>query len=45
MTANVRFMPNIPTRLHDGVSGLAVPELVEVRGEVYFPVAGVRGDQ
>ena len=47
VTANVRFMPNIPTRLHDGVSGLAVPELVEVRGEVYFPVAefGAINDQ
>ena len=35
VTANVRTLDNVPTRL----TGSAVPELLEVRGEVYFPVA------
>ncbi len=39
VTANVRHMPNIPTRLHQGSDGAPVPNLLEVRGEVYFPVA------
>ena len=43
VTANVRFMPNIPTRLHPSGDGQAVPDLLEVRGEVYFPVAAFRG--
>ncbi len=41
VTGNVRFVPSIPTSLRaDG--GHPVPALVEVRGEVFFPVAGVR---
>lgn len=39
VTANVRHMPNIPTKLHATSDGQDIPELVEVRGEVYFPVA------
>lgn len=39
VTANVRHMPNIPLRLHAGADGSPVPALLEVRGEVYFPVA------
>mgnify|MGYP002400382472 CR=1 FL=1 len=47
VTANVRHMPNIPTRLHPGADGAPVPRLLEVRGEVYFPVAefGAINDQ
>ncbi|MCW2508238.1 MAG: ligA [Modestobacter sp.] len=37
VTANVRTMPDVPQQL-TGDDG-AVPELLEVRGEVYFPVA------
>lgn len=37
VTANVRHMPNIPTRLQ-AVDGVEIPALLEVRGEVYFPV-------
>src|SRR5207253_4136017 len=36
VTPNVRTIDNVPERL----SGDDVPELLEVRGEVYFPVAG-----
>ncbi|PZS27987.1 MAG: DNA ligase (NAD(+)) LigA [Pseudonocardiales bacterium] len=36
VTNNVKTIDVIPTRL----AGAGVPELVEVRGEVYFPVAG-----
>ena len=36
VTNNVKTIDVIPTRL----SGTDVPELLEVRGEVYFPVAG-----
>jgi DNA ligase (NAD+) len=35
VTANVRTMENVPQQL----SGDDVPELLEVRGEIYFPVA------
>ena len=42
VTANVRHMSNIPTRLRARSGGVAVPELLEVRGEVYFPVAKFR---
>ncbi|MGV1035103.1 MAG: NAD-dependent DNA ligase LigA [Microbacteriaceae bacterium] len=35
VTENVRLIPGIPTEL----AGTGHPELVEVRGEVYFPVA------
>lgn len=35
MTANVRTMAGVPQQL----SGDDVPELLEVRGEIYFPVA------
>ncbi|MDQ3733985.1 MAG: NAD-dependent DNA ligase LigA, partial [Actinomycetota bacterium] len=38
VTANVKTLDNVPTRL----TGDDVPELLEVRGEVYFPVAGFR---
>ncbi len=35
VTENVRYIPSIPRRL----SGEGHPELVEVRGEIFFPVA------
>jgi DNA ligase (NAD+) len=35
VTANVRTMENVPQQL----TGDGVPELLEVRGEIYFPVA------
>ncbi len=35
VTENIRFIPAIPTRL----AGAGHPPLVEVRGEVFFPVA------
>ncbi len=39
VTANVRYIPAIPRRLRgDGTH--PVPALVEVRGEVYFPLSG-----
>jgi DNA ligase (NAD+) len=37
VTANVRTMDDVPQQLADG--GVPVPDLLEVRGEVYFPVA------
>lgn len=39
VTANVRHIPAIPTRLSASADGPPVPKLLEVRGEVYFPVA------
>ncbi len=36
VTPNLRSLDNVPTEL----TGDAAPELLEVRGEVYFPVAG-----
>ncbi|GAA1998204.1 NAD-dependent DNA ligase LigA [Nakamurella flavida] len=39
VTLNVRTIAAIPERLA-GDGGHAVPELVEVRGEVFFPLAG-----
>ncbi|HVF05135.1 MAG TPA: NAD-dependent DNA ligase LigA [Frankiaceae bacterium] len=36
ITPNVRTLPTVPTRL----PGSRVPALLEVRGEVYFPVEG-----
>jgi DNA ligase (NAD+) len=36
ITANLRTLREVPLRLN----GNAVPTLVEVRGEVYFPIAG-----
>jgi DNA ligase (NAD+) len=38
VTYNVRFIPAIP-RVLTGTAAHPVPDLVEVRGEVYFPVA------
>jgi DNA ligase (NAD+) len=38
ITPNLRTLDNVPERL--GPGGGAVPTLLEVRGEVYFPVAG-----
>ena len=35
VTLNVRTLADVPSRL----TGVGVPELLEVRGEVYFPVA------
>ncbi|MGX7670504.1 NAD-dependent DNA ligase LigA [Plantactinospora sp. DSM 117369] len=37
VTANVRTLQEVPERLVDGTD--PVPELLEVRGEIYFPVA------
>ncbi len=39
VTANVRHIPAIPRTLTASPDGPPVPDLVEVRGEVYFPVA------
>ena len=39
ITPNIRTLANVPQRLKPQ-PGLPVPELLEVRGEVYFPVAG-----
>ncbi|MEN3360631.1 MAG: ligase [Mycobacteriales bacterium] len=39
VTPNLRTLADIPTTL----TGPDVPELLEVRGEVYFPVAGFEG--
>jgi DNA ligase (NAD+) len=39
VTPNVRTIADVPQRLHGG-EGEAVPEFVEVRGEIFFPVAG-----
>jgi DNA ligase (NAD+) len=36
VTANVRTMDDVPQQL----TGEDVPELLEVRGEIYFPIAG-----
>jgi DNA ligase (NAD+) len=36
VTANVRTMDDVPQQL----TGEDIPELLEVRGEIYFPVAG-----
>jgi DNA ligase (NAD+) len=38
ITANVRTLSVVPSRLNG--SDVPVPELLEVRGEVFFPVAG-----
>jgi len=38
VTYNVRYIPAIPRQL-TGSAGHPVPDLVEVRGEVYFPTA------
>jgi DNA ligase (NAD+) len=39
ITPNIRTLANVPHRLKPQ-PGVPVPELLEVRGEVYFPVAG-----
>jgi len=36
VTPNIRTIANVPDRLH----GTGIPRLLEVRGEVFFPVAG-----
>jgi DNA ligase (NAD+) len=38
VTANVRTIGSVPHRLSEG-DGFPVPDLLEVRGEVYFPTA------
>ncbi|MGH3647087.1 MAG: NAD-dependent DNA ligase LigA [Micromonosporaceae bacterium] len=38
VTPNVRTISEVPHRLQAG-DGFEVPELVEIRGEIYFPVA------
>jgi DNA ligase (NAD+) len=40
VTPNVRTLRNVPARLQATSSAFPLPELLEVRGEVYFPVAG-----
>jgi DNA ligase (NAD+) len=40
VTPNVRTLRNVPDRLEASDPGHPVPHLLEVRGEVYFPVAG-----
>jgi DNA ligase (NAD+) len=39
VTANVRTMDNVPQQLTGDPADGTVPELLEVRGEIYFPVA------
>ncbi|MFB7865971.1 NAD-dependent DNA ligase LigA [Streptomyces sp. NPDC056069] len=39
ITPNVRTIADIPERLH----GERIPDLVEIRGEVYFPMEGFEG--
>jgi DNA ligase (NAD+) len=39
VTANVRTMADVPQQLAGSPDDGAVPELLEVRGEIYFPVA------
>jgi len=39
VTANLRTISSIPLRLRSG-DGIVAPELLEVRGEVFFPVSG-----
>jgi DNA ligase (NAD+) len=39
VTANVRTMQDVPQQLTGSVEEGEVPELLEVRGEIYFPVA------
>ncbi|TDC72435.1 NAD-dependent DNA ligase LigA [Micromonospora sp. KC606] len=40
VTANVRGIRDVPTRLTGSDEFPDVPEFIEVRGEIYFPVAG-----
>ncbi len=40
VTANVRSIRDVPGRLSDSAEFGPVPEFIEVRGEIYFPVAG-----
>ena len=39
VTPNVRTIPGVPDRLVESDPSYPVPELLEVRGEVFFPVA------
>jgi DNA ligase (NAD+) len=39
VTYNAAFVPSIPSALAQSDAGLPVPDLLEVRGEVYFPVS------
>ncbi|NQU36147.1 MAG: NAD-dependent DNA ligase LigA, partial [Actinobacteria bacterium] len=39
VTANVRHIPAIPRKLTASPDGPPIPDLLEVRGEVFFPVA------
>ncbi|GAB3800837.1 NAD-dependent DNA ligase LigA [Micromonospora zhanjiangensis] len=43
VTANVRTIRTIPERLTGGKGAPKVPELLEVRGEIYFPVSDFAG--
>ncbi len=40
VTLNVRTIADIPERLHSNGAGTEVPDLLEVRGEVFFTLAG-----
>ncbi|MFJ6195563.1 NAD-dependent DNA ligase LigA [Micromonospora sp. NPDC092111] len=40
VTANVRSIREVPARLTPSAEFPELPELLEVRGEIYFPVAG-----
>lgn len=43
ITANLKTIRSLPTRLHAPKSGSSsLPDLVEVRGEVYLPIAGFK---
>ncbi|TFD55208.1 NAD-dependent DNA ligase LigA [Cryobacterium frigoriphilum] len=39
VTENIALVPGIPGRLADAPDGAAHPSLMEIRGEVFFPVA------
>ncbi|PYC67617.1 DNA ligase (NAD(+)) LigA [Micromonospora arborensis] len=40
VTANVRSIRDVPSQLTPSAEFPAIPELLEVRGEIYFPLAG-----
>ncbi|MEO3769935.1 NAD-dependent DNA ligase LigA [Micromonospora sp. B9E7] len=40
VTANVRSIRDVPSQLTPSADFPTIPELLEVRGEIYFPIAG-----
>ena len=45
VTYNASFIASIPQALEVAADGLPVPPLLEVRGEVFFPVEDLQPDQ